>query len=397
MLMYTSCGWFFDELSGIETTQIIQYAARAVQLYEHLFGETIEPEFLERLSAAKSNIPENQDGRVIYEKFVKPAIVDREKVAAHYALSSLFETYPEDAKVYCYKVQLQDAERLESGRSKIIIGRARITSEITQDSEVLSFGALHIGDHFMNCGVRNYQGETGYGKLKQEMINPFTGADFPQVIRILDRHFGESTYSLRSIFHDDQRHILNVILKSNLAEAEALYRQLYSTHASMMRFVSDLGIPLPKAFSVAAEFALNSSLRAACEDVNNLDFNRIHALIGEAKAQNIQLDGTTLGFTLRRTIRGLSEQLLEAPDDIELMKKLAAAAALARSLPFEVNIWRAQNHYYRLLQKIYPERLERAVMRGEPAAREWVERFATVGRNLGINVEIPAMPEMELA
>src|SRR5262249_1114414 len=49
MLMYTSCGWFFDELSGIETTQVIQYAARTLQLYEEIFGEVIEPAFLDRL------------------------------------------------------------------------------------------------------------------------------------------------------------------------------------------------------------------------------------------------------------------------------------------------------------------------------------------------------------
>src|SRR5205814_8478410 len=118
MLMYTSCGWFFDELSGIETTQVIQYAARTLQIYEELFGDTIEPMFLDRLEAAKSNIPEHKDGRVIYEKFVRPAMVDRKKVAAHYGLMSLFEPYPKEAKVYCYKVELEDLERTECGRSK---------------------------------------------------------------------------------------------------------------------------------------------------------------------------------------------------------------------------------------------------------------------------------------
>src|ERR1051325_3458277 len=91
------------------------------------------------------------------------------------------------------------------------------------------------------------------------------------------------SYSLRSIFHDDQRKILGIIMKSTLSEAEAVYRQLYETHAPMMRFVSDLRAPLPKAFSMAAEFALNSSLRAAFEDFDNLDFIRIGALqIGRA-------------------------------------------------------------------------------------------------------------------
>src|SRR5262249_37267355 len=75
MLMYTSCGWFFDELSGIETVQVLQYAARALQLAEQAFGRSIEPRFLERLEAAKSNLPEHGDGRRIYEKFVRPAMV----------------------------------------------------------------------------------------------------------------------------------------------------------------------------------------------------------------------------------------------------------------------------------------------------------------------------------
>src|SRR5580700_10498999 len=86
MLMYTSCGWFFDELSGIETVQVMQYGGRAVQLSRELFGDSLEAHFLEALSKAKSNIPEHQDGAGIYRKFVKPAMINLEKVAAHYAI-----------------------------------------------------------------------------------------------------------------------------------------------------------------------------------------------------------------------------------------------------------------------------------------------------------------------
>ena len=396
MLMYTSCGWFFDELSGIETTQVIQYAARTLQLYDDIFGETIEPMFLDLLENAKSNIPEHKDGRIIYEKFVKTSMVDRQKVAAHYGLMSLFENYPEEANVYCYKVQREDSERIESGRSKLAIGKARVTSKITQESDVFGFGALHIGDHLMNCGVRKHESEEDYAEARQELIDPFNRAEFPEVFRILDRHFGESTYSLRSIFHDDQRKLLNGILKSTLGEAEAVYRQVYETHAPMMRFMSDLRVPLPREFSLAAEFALNSSLRAAFQDSRNLDFTRIRALIEEARTQSVTLDGATLGFTLKKTIRRLSEEFLENPDNLELMKTLEEVAGLARNLPFEVNVWRTQNNYYQMSQKTYPERLAKA-MEGDPSAREWVEHFAAIGRNLSVNVEVPALPELQVA
>jgi alpha-amylase/alpha-mannosidase (GH57 family) len=394
MLMYTSCGWFFDDISGIETTQVIQYAARTLQLYEDVFAKPIEEMFLARLSAARSNVPEYQDGRVIYEKFVRLAMVDRKKVAAHYALSSLFEPYPEESKVYCYKVDLEDFHSAESGRSKIVVGRARIMSEITQESDVYSFGALHMAGHMMNGGVRAYRGEEQYNTLKEELVDPFSRADFAEVLRILDRHFGDSTYSLRSIFHDDQRKILNMIIKSTVGEAEAAYRHLYETHAPVMRFMSDLRIPQPRAFLTAAEFALNSSLRVSLEDVDNLDFTRINALIEEARAANVPLDSETLSFTMRRTIKRLSEQFREHTGDLDLMKKLESAASLARSLPFEVNIWRTQNNYYEILKQVYPQWAAKAA-HGDQTALEWIDHFIALGKNLSVKVEQPAARDLE--
>jgi len=392
MLMYTSCGWFFDELSGIETTQVIQYAARTLQLYQEIFGDSLELRFLDRLASAKSNIPEHHDGRFIYEKFARPAMVDRQKVAGHYALISLFEPYPKEAKVYCYKVRLEDSQSSEAGRAKLVVGRARVASEITQESDVLSFGALHMGGHLMNAGVRGYQGEEDYNALKSELIDPFNRADFPEVIRLLDRHFGPS-YSLGSIFHDDQRKILDMIMKSTLAEVEAVYRQIYETHAPMMRFVSDLRVPLPRAFSMAAEFALNSSLRRVLSDPQNLDFGRIKALLEEARVENIPLDDTTLGFALRKTIKRLSDQFLDNPDDLDLLKKLEAAAGVGRSLPFEVSVWRTQDNYYDMLQTVFPEWVQKA-LQGDAGAQDWVEHFVSLGRSLAVKVSPPAVPEM---
>src|SRR5262249_29591288 len=141
---------------------------------------------------------------------------------------------------------------------------------------------------------------------------------------------------------------------------------------------------------------LNSSLRAAFEDADKLDFARIQTLIDQARSQGVSLDGATLGFALRKTIKRLSEQFLGNPDDLELTKKFEAVAGVARSLPFEVNVWRAQNNYYQILQKTYPELAERAA-KGDGNAREWVTHFVALGQNLGLKVEMPAMAELQMA
>lgn len=72
LLMYTSCGWFFNDLSGIETVQVLRYAARAIDLYRQL-GESPPVEaFLEVLSGAVSNDPAVGDGRRLWFDQVLP-------------------------------------------------------------------------------------------------------------------------------------------------------------------------------------------------------------------------------------------------------------------------------------------------------------------------------------
>ena len=384
MLMYTSCGWFFDELSGIETVQDIQYAGRAVELAEALFCEPIEASWLERLMQAQSNIPEHRDGAHIYNTFVKPAMVDWERVGAHYAVSSLFEEYPERTRIYGYTFDREDDQRVEAGKAKLIVGRALATSDTTREAARLSFGVLHIGDHHINGGVQRFRGEEGYRVLVQELTEAFTKADFSEAIRLLDRHFGESTYSLNSLFRDEQRKVLHRMLASSLAEAETVYRQLYEQQVPLMRLLTDLAMPLPKAFSMAADFFLNTNLRRALAQ-EELDLNRIMTLLDEAARGKITLDTADLGYALEQTLQHIMGRLAVHPTELTVLKQLQAAAALAHTLPFEVDLWRAQNVYYELLRGVYPEFLDQADQ-GDEAAHAWVARFVPLGNALRVRI-----------
>jgi len=383
MLMYTSCGWFFDELSGIETVQVIQYAGRAVQLAQDLFGDSLEQQFVERVAAAHSNIREHGNGRQIYERFVRPAMVDWQRVGAHYAVSMLFENYPGQAKMYCFLAEREDFQIFEAGVAKMAVGRVKLTSEITRESSLLSFGVLHMGDHNVNGGVRKFLGDEAYQALIQEAKEPFTRADFAEVIRIMDRHFGESNYSVRSLFRDEQRKVLDVILTSTLQEAEALYRQIYEHRAPMMRFITSLQMPLPKAFYAAAEFVLNGYLRRALERMD-IDAERIKSLQETAKVEGVALDCATLEFTYRQNLERMAKRLVVHPTETEL-GQLNAAVDLIGILPFSVELWATQNTYYRLMENVYPD-MRRQRDRGSHTAVAWVESFEALGRKLRVKV-----------
>ncbi len=80
MFMYTSCGWFFDDISRIEAVQIMQYAARAMQIAYEVSGMDFEAEFLSILKNAKSNVSEFKTGDKVYETLIKPAIHVHENI-----------------------------------------------------------------------------------------------------------------------------------------------------------------------------------------------------------------------------------------------------------------------------------------------------------------------------
>jgi alpha-amylase/alpha-mannosidase (GH57 family) len=383
MLMYASCGWFFDELSGIETVQAILFAGRAVQLGQDLSGDSLESQFTERLASAKSNLPEYGDGRRIYENFVRPAMVDWEQIGAHYAVSSLFELYPERAKLYCYRTERKDYQIFEAGAAKLGVGQVKLTSEITWESVVLNFGVLHMGDHNVNCGVQESLGHTADPNPTREAVEAFLRADFAEVIRFMDRCFGESNYSLWSLFRDEQRKVIEQILTSSLGEAEALYRQIYERRAPMMRFLTHLHIPLPKVFSAAAELVLNGYLRRALEQ-EEVDAERVNTLLEAAKLEGVSLDTATLEFAYRHNLERMTEGLVASPT-VESLQQLDRAARLIRALPFPVDLWQIQNGYYRLLENNYP-RMRRRKEQGDQAADAWLSAFKALGEKLAVKV-----------
>ena len=387
MLMYTSCAWFFNDLSGIETVQCLQYAGRALQLGEELFGPGLEEPLLHSLELAKSNQPEQGDGRSLWTKMVKPAMVDLEKVAAHFVVVSMFEPPARHNKSYGYTIHLDDWKALEAGKSKMVMGKALVTNERTKESARLAFWAIHFGDHNLHAGVRSTPSETDWQQITLEGTAAFQRADFPALIRLADRHFGEVGYSLKSLFRDEQNKVLDRILGATLREVEDTYRHLHEHHAPLIRYLADLTIPQPKAFAVLAEFVLNHSLRRAIENIE-LDVRKLQSMLEEAKRQHVGLDGKGLGHAFSHALERLALRVQMTPSDLPSLQRLHAAVALVPTLPFDVNLWKVQNFYAELVHTAQLEIRRRAVQ-GSAVAAEWCDTFDKLGQLLKVCLEAP--------
>jgi hypothetical protein len=272
---------------------------------------------------------------------------------------------------------------------QLAVGTARVCSRITQESEQITFAVLHMGDHTLSAGVRRYADEQTYSSTVQELHRAFSRADIPAVIRVLDSHFGGATYSLKSLFRDEQRRIMDHILESTLQEAEASLRAIYEHHAPLMRFLSDVNSPRPKALAVAAEFVLNASLRRAFAQ-EFLDLQEVRALLEQARVEGVQLDSAGLAYSVQRKLNGLMEHLRKHPRNLGLLHKIRSLVDLIQELPFTVNLWRVENLYYDMARNTYPELLTTGSV-----AEEWIQEFLELGRKLRIRVE--DVPSRQLA
>ncbi|MFT4114866.1 DUF3536 domain-containing protein [Silvibacterium sp.] len=386
MLMYTSCGWFFDEISGIETVQIIAYAGRVLQLAAKLFGEpgaALEPEFLSRLGEAKSNVPERKDGAAIYEESVKGMCVGLEQVAAHYAISSIFKAYGDQTDLFSYTIQRKSYEVVSSGRGRTVMGQAQISSNLTNEQTTVCFAVMHFGDQNITAAVKqwNEAEAPAYADFVQEVRTAVIRADFPSVVRLFDRFFPGPSYSIQSLFRDEQLRIVDMILKTTMSEVEDSLINIYRDQSALLHFLSQSKLPRPAALSAAANFAINAGIRRALEN-KPIDAIELRSYLGLARADGVELNKQLLGYIADEKMK---EAMVELQDDVdegaEGTADLENALLVARTiseLPFELNLWKAQNIWYDIYRRMGQS------CSIDPTA--WCRRFFELGRLMRISV-----------
>ncbi|HZP05695.1 MAG TPA: DUF3536 domain-containing protein [Terracidiphilus sp.] len=386
-LMYTSCGWFFDDIAGIETVQVIAYAARVLQLAQQLFGTLasgLEPAFLARLAEAKSNVAAAGDGAEIYKKCVRTMELHLEQVAAHYAISSVFTSFAEETDLFCYRVRRISHEIHTSGRARLALGRAHIASAITGRQQSFSFAVLHFGDQNITAAVRAYLPEDAraFEAFSAEAAAHVQLADFPEVIRLLDRFYGHADYSLTSLFSDEQRRIVQLILNSTLWDIENSLTAIYQDHASLLHYLSQAGLPKPPALALAAGFAVNAGLRRTLE-TDPIDQAQLRSYLSLAKGDQVPLETATLSYIADQRMKRSMVELQASAGSLEVLENTLTLARTLGELPFDLNLWQAQNIWYEVLRSA----AEVLASFSTEDRQRWEKDFAELGSCLSIDTK----------
>lgn len=336
MTMYTSCGWFFNDISGIEGQQCLMYAARTLELATELFGDRFREPFLATLAEAKSNVREWRDGRYVFEQLVLPRAVSLHRAAAHFAITSLFTSYGAHEERYGFDVDFVDSEERRAAKARMGFGQLVVRHERTEASVHVDYAVIHLGDHNLGGGVRTYAGEAAHRAMRDEIRGAFSRLDLPEVLRGMERHFPGAVSSLRGVFHDEQSRIVGGLLTETLEGVAKDYASIYGQQVPLMRYLASIGQQLPREFVAAAEMSLGRALERAIGMGLAIDLVAVDALLSEAKEAGVALSTPQFGRALERTLVRILERLREShDDDVERLALRVATLGVKGPFPFD--------------------------------------------------------------
>lgn len=413
LLMYTSCGWFFDEVSRPEGTQILRYAARALELAGDVAGVQLEKSFIKRLAAIPSNVDFFQNGAEVYRQLVIPAQISLEQVAAHYAMTSLFTTYAQDQRAYCYAVHQLDYQLQRLGTLTLAVGQIQLTSELTREGKVLVFAVLHLGGWDFHCCIRPFAGRRAYSQMKESLFEALKQASAAQTILAMNHYFGDQSYSLQDLFAEERHKIMRLLSQETLTRLEQLYSQVYRDNYGVLVAFHRDELDVPQELQVAAEIAISHRATMALQalDRESSDFppanpqlclsylSELEAVAAEADHLRCQLKLPQIKQTLERMILRSLWHLLHnfdpntAEADLQWIDRLLT---LSGRLHLHLSVDRVQEVYFKELHRqVLPQlaqQLGQPHERPDPAAEpKWsllhIRQFLKLGQRLAIDVQ----------
>ncbi len=355
-LMYTSCGWFFNELSGIETVQILQYAARAIQLAESESSVKLEESFLNDLGKAQSNIPEMGTGKDIYLRYIAPYKLSLTQVGMHYAVASLFADNPKILTVLNYDCTSVKFERLNAGVQRLAIGTTNVSSKVTLSQKEFSFVVLYLGQHHLIGGTTKALKDGEFDNLSKLLKEAFDKSNIARVTDLIKENFKEHNFSFFQMFKDEQLKLVNQFLMQSEDQAYDSYRKIYDINYNIMNVMKYENLVIPDILTKNLEMVINVELKDTLTD-KAFNLERFTQLVDEVVKWKVKLDEDILNKVLQQVLEDQLQEFEGVPAKTECLKNVIAILQLTEKIRLNPNLINVQNSVYHLAENIYCSRL----------------------------------------
>lgn len=359
MLMYTSCGWFFDEISGIETVQIMQYAARAAQLNKQISGVDLEPEFIKRLEAAPSNIRDLKNGAVVYQRFVLPQKMPLEKIAAQHAVAVLTDPTLNPNRAYDCEVKDFTHTLLTAPANHLYYGEMRLFSTITLEERHFAFVVLQQGATSFLSAAMDVPADKD--ALFNTLKTSFEKGRYDECATLIRERF-KTVYPLLSLFKDVQRKVIDSVMNKVYEDTDRKFTQIFEEQYPVVRGLQYIGTPLPKPFLTVADFVLTSDLKAEFR-AKDVDINAVEELMEDVKTLGLDVSGEELRRVVSDKLTFLSFSFARNPADSAAAMKIVEFLNYMEIFGFTPDITKAQEFVFLALKGLGKEKMSKDVLK----------------------------------
>lgn len=355
MLMYTSCAWFFDEISGLETTQCLQYASRAIKLARN-FGRDLEDDFLATLAKAPSNLPQYGDGKGVWDQCIRPATVDIERVLAHHAISLIYR--PEDkhtlGDALAYEVHTLDEAIRTRGEGHLAVGRLHAFSRRTWDLAESNFVVVHFGGLDFHTVLNSELTAEDYPKFKEKLLATYRSGSMAAVMNLLNRDFQGISHRLDDLFRDEQRRIIGIVLADRFEDYRRTFERLANQDEEVLNRLGQLSYPISKPLRAAASSFLDHHLR---EQLDRLETGQettlvpLEQLCERGKSWGYIPERDVLSKAVTERLQRLMRDFSDESDLVAITNRVELLMDASSILEIKPDIWRVQNQ----LLEVYSE------------------------------------------
>ena len=345
MLMYTSCGWFFNDVSGIETIQILQYADRAIQLAERESDLDLHTKFLTILREGKSNITSQGTIEDIYLNYVSPKRMTLSKVGMHYAVHVLFSENPNALQVFNYIIETEDFVRVNAGQQVLCLGRVVVKSKITLSVKYLSFAVVYIGNHHLVGGTSNDYDKDNFDVLTERLKTNFQNSRLASVIYDIEKHFDQTRFSFFDLMKDEQKKVLDELIQTNVEDMTSAITRAAQQNHSLLNLMMKQNLEAPSVLwqNLISKLELDL-IKSIQEWVETGDYKELFEALNEFIYWNLR-PNSKFGFRFSQAVNKMLEN--EFTKSEEFLRLLE----LLEQLNVDVNLIRVQNFVFQKLRK----------------------------------------------
>jgi alpha-amylase/alpha-mannosidase (GH57 family) len=344
-LMYASCGWFFNDISGIETLQVLQYASRAMQLAESESKVKLEKDFLDILDKAESNKTSEGTGKDIYLREIKPFQLSLTQVGMHYAVASLFADNPQSLTILNYDCKSLWFERKSAGIQKLAFGTTEVNSKVTLSKKLFSFVVLYIGQHHIIGGTCNRLTTKHFSPIERALTEAFEQSNIAKVIDIIKENFQAHNFSFFGMFKDEQMKLVNQYLDQSMELAYDSYRKIYDRNYNVLNVMKGARLQIPDMLKQNIDVVVNIELNEVLFN-GHFSLEKFEDLVEEVEKWDIRLNKEKLEAKLNKRLEQLFTDYLLDVSNTRLLQETLQSIQLAKRIKLSPNLVNLQNHVF---------------------------------------------------